>query len=67
MLGKAYSRKFTVDFNFNSNHIEGNTITCGQTELLTHILPSAEIILYLRIWLDFHQTITCRKQERKAF
>ena len=28
------SRKFTVDFNFNSNHIEGNTLTYGQTELL---------------------------------
>ena len=23
------SRKFTVDFNFNSNHIEGNTLTYG--------------------------------------
>ena len=28
------SRKFTVDFNFNSNHLEGNTLTYGQTELL---------------------------------
>jgi len=28
------SRKFTVDFNFNSNHIEGNMLTYGQTELL---------------------------------
>ena len=28
------SRKFTVDFNYNSNHIEGNTLTYGQTELL---------------------------------
>ena len=28
------SRKFTVEFNFNSNHIEGNTLTYGQTELL---------------------------------
>ena len=28
------SRKFTVDFNFNSNHIEGNTLTYGQTEIL---------------------------------
>lgn len=28
------NRKFTVDFNFNSNHIEGNTLTYGQTELL---------------------------------
>jgi len=27
-------RKFTVEFNYNSNHIEGNTLTYGQTELL---------------------------------
>ena len=27
-------RRFTVDFNFNSNHIEGNTLTYGQTEIL---------------------------------
>ena len=28
------SRKFTVEFNYNSNHLEGNTLTYGQTELL---------------------------------
>lgn len=28
------SKIFTVDYNFNSNHIEGNTLTYGQTELL---------------------------------
>ena len=28
------SRKFTVEFNYNSNHIEGNILTYGQTELL---------------------------------
>ena len=28
------SLRFTVDYNFNSNHIEGNTLTYGQTELL---------------------------------
>lgn len=28
------SRKFSIDFNYNSNHIEGNTLTYGQTELL---------------------------------
>lgn len=28
------SVRFTVDYNFNSNHIEGNTLTYGQTELL---------------------------------
>ncbi|MCQ2606374.1 MAG: Fic family protein [Bacteroidales bacterium] len=30
MLG----RRFTIDFNYNSNHIEGNTLTYGQTEIL---------------------------------
>ena len=28
------SRRFTIDFNYNSNHIEGNTLTYGQTEIL---------------------------------
>ena len=28
------SRRFAVDFNYNSNHIEGNTLTYGQTEIL---------------------------------
>ena len=28
------SRRFTVDFNYNSNHIEGNTLTYAQTEIL---------------------------------
>src|SRR5690606_813342 len=27
-------RKFRLEFNFNSNHIEGNTLTYGQTKLL---------------------------------
>ena len=26
--------KFTIEYNYNSNHIEGNTLTYGQTELL---------------------------------
>lgn len=26
--------KFTLEYNFNSNHLEGNTLTYGQTELL---------------------------------
>lgn len=26
--------KFSLEFNFNSNHIEGNTLTYGQTEAL---------------------------------
>ena len=28
------SLRFTIDFNYNSNHIEGNTLTYGQTEIL---------------------------------
>ncbi len=28
------SQRFSVDYNFNSNHMEGNTLTYGQTELL---------------------------------
>ncbi len=28
------SQRFSVDYNYNSNHIEGNTLTYGQTELL---------------------------------
>ena len=27
-------RKFRLEWNYNSNHIEGNTLTYGQTELL---------------------------------
>lgn len=27
-------REFRIDFNFNSNHLEGNTLTYGQTQLL---------------------------------
>lgn len=28
------SQRFTVEYNYNSNHMEGNTLTYGQTELL---------------------------------
>lgn len=28
------ARKFSIEFNYNSNHIEGNTLTYGQTEVL---------------------------------
>ena len=31
---ERFSRRFTIDFNYNSNHIEGNTLTYGQTEIL---------------------------------
>ena len=27
-------KKFRLEWNYNSNHIEGNTLTYGQTELL---------------------------------
>lgn len=30
----SLSRRFTVEYNYNSNHLEGNTLTYGQTELL---------------------------------
>ena len=31
---KLLRNKFTTEYNYNSNHIEGNTLTYGQTELL---------------------------------
>ena len=31
---RLLSQRFSVEYNFNSNHIEGNTLTYGQTELL---------------------------------
>lgn len=31
---KRLDNKFILDFNFHSNHLEGNTLTYGQTELL---------------------------------
>jgi Fic family protein len=33
---KALEKKFRLEFNFNSNHIEGNTLTYGETELLLY-------------------------------
>ena len=33
-LQKRMDRSFKIDFNYNSNHIEGNTLTYGQTKLL---------------------------------
>lgn len=30
----SLSKRFTIEYNYNSNHIEGNTLTYGQTELL---------------------------------
>ena len=40
------SRRFAIDFNYNSNHIEGNTLTYGQTEILLlfgKIIGDAEV------------------------
>jgi Fic family protein len=31
---KRLDKKFMLDFNYNSNHLEGNTLTYGQTKLL---------------------------------
>ena len=31
---KRLDKKFMLEFNYNSNHLEGNTLTYGQTELL---------------------------------
>lgn len=39
-------RRFTVDFNYNSNHLEGNTLTYGQTEILllfSKVIGEAEL------------------------
>ena len=33
-LQQRLDRKFTLEFNYNSNHIEGNQLTYGQTEIL---------------------------------
>ena len=33
-LQRSMDLQFTVDFNYNSNHLEGNTLTYGQTRLL---------------------------------
>ena len=40
------NRRFAIDFNYNSNHIEGNTLTYGQTEILLlfgKIIGEAEV------------------------
>ena len=33
-MGLRLRKKFTVEYNYNSNHMEGHTLTYGQTELL---------------------------------
>jgi len=34
VLQRRMEQSFMIDFNYNSNHIEGNTLTYGQTKLL---------------------------------
>ncbi len=34
LVKEQLARKFSIEFNYNSNHIEGNTLTYGQTEVL---------------------------------
>ncbi len=34
VLQRRFDQAFTIDFNYNSNHLEGNTLTYGQTKLL---------------------------------
>ena len=41
------SRRFTIDFNYNSNHIEGNTLTYGQTEILL-MLARLMFVMYTK-------------------
>ena len=31
---RKLDKKFRLEFNYNSNHLEGNTLTYGETELL---------------------------------
>lgn len=31
---KKLNKKFRLEFNYNSNHLEGNTLTYGETKLL---------------------------------
>jgi Fic family protein len=33
-IQRRMDRQFMIDFNYNSNHLEGNTLTYGQTKLL---------------------------------
>ncbi len=33
---RQLDKKFRLEFNFNSNHIEGNTLTYGETQLLLY-------------------------------
>ena len=46
------NRKFMLEFNYNSNHIEGNTLTYGQTEflfMLSQVYVNTYTLLELRM------------------
>ena len=50
---RRLDQKFMLEFNYNSNHIEGNTLTYGQTELLLkydEVAENAE-------WEDFFKRL----------
>ena len=48
------SMRFTVEYNYNSNHLEGNTLTYGQTELL---------LLWGKVSGEGHLTVDARKPQ----
>ena len=54
---RRLKKKVRLEFNYNSNHLEGNTLTYGQTELLLFYLNlKHEDFKYLRVfksWLHF--------------
>ena len=70
------SMRFTVEYNYNSNHLEGNTLTYGQTELLLlfgkvsgegHLkdfndMKASEVsVKMMRESLSFHKLMTVTK------
>lgn len=56
-------RKFMLEFNYNSNHIEGNTLTYGQTELYNpQIQISAESETKRSIFREKDKTKRSKKE-----
>ena len=43
---RRLDKKFRLEFNYNSNHIEGNTLTYGETELLLFFDNTKGCLLY---------------------
>ncbi|MGM9764195.1 MAG: Fic family protein [Candidatus Cryptobacteroides sp.] len=59
------SQRFTVEYNYNSNHIEGNTLTYGQTELLLlfgKVVGEGE----LKDYVDMKASQVCVKMMEEA-